>query len=346
MFKDISISNFKGIKEGKLEDLAQVNILVGQNNSGKSTVLESLVFSRALVAFRDRLDRDVFTQILLRRVQRPQMDYRELWFKFKNEDPINISLNINNISISIFCNKELVMLLKGRSPQGNFNRTVRFSSSEPAFWEGDNDFEKFGKEEQQNLSGLLLIDSDYMRHLQDIEIRVWNDLIPRRRDKQITKILNEIYNLNAEDISFVPYSGGHKLYVKFSDHAVPIDSLGEGTRYAFAIISTAALLNNTAFLIEELECHQHIESLKLLLKALFKITKENSIQLFITTQSLELIDYALDAAEIEKVDLKIYHLMLSKEGILTARSILAPDAKLLAEVGPDIRRLYQYVQPS
>ena len=40
--KDIEISNFRGIEYLKIDDLARVNVLLGQNNSGKSTVLESI----------------------------------------------------------------------------------------------------------------------------------------------------------------------------------------------------------------------------------------------------------------------------------------------------------------
>lgn len=39
-FKNITISNFRGIDHLTMEDFARVNILVGQNNCGKSTVLD------------------------------------------------------------------------------------------------------------------------------------------------------------------------------------------------------------------------------------------------------------------------------------------------------------------
>ena len=42
-FKNIEIKNFRGIDYLKIEDFSRVNILVGQNNSGKSSILESLL---------------------------------------------------------------------------------------------------------------------------------------------------------------------------------------------------------------------------------------------------------------------------------------------------------------
>lgn len=49
MIKELYLKNFRGIKEGKLEDFSRFNILMGPNNSGKSTILESLylLFSTA-----------------------------------------------------------------------------------------------------------------------------------------------------------------------------------------------------------------------------------------------------------------------------------------------------------
>ncbi len=43
MIEQLSIKNFKGIKEIDL-DFSKLNILVGENNSGKSTILQSLAF--------------------------------------------------------------------------------------------------------------------------------------------------------------------------------------------------------------------------------------------------------------------------------------------------------------
>jgi AAA15 family ATPase/GTPase len=40
--KSVQISRFRGIREGKIEGFADVNLLVGRNNSGKSTVVEAI----------------------------------------------------------------------------------------------------------------------------------------------------------------------------------------------------------------------------------------------------------------------------------------------------------------
>ncbi len=40
MISSIDIKTFRGIKDLKLEELAQINILTGDNNCGKTSILE------------------------------------------------------------------------------------------------------------------------------------------------------------------------------------------------------------------------------------------------------------------------------------------------------------------
>ena len=41
-YKNIEINNFRGIDHLKIDDLSRVNVFLGQNNSGKSSVLETI----------------------------------------------------------------------------------------------------------------------------------------------------------------------------------------------------------------------------------------------------------------------------------------------------------------
>lgn len=43
----VSISNLRGIKSCRLDEMADVNVLVGSNGSGKSTILEAVYLASA-----------------------------------------------------------------------------------------------------------------------------------------------------------------------------------------------------------------------------------------------------------------------------------------------------------
>ena len=90
MLRSLEIQNFKGIKQGKIDDLSQVNSLVGRNNSGKSTILDALIMLRSTVVAYDHLERSGVEQIVQRRVDQGSrsMGYDELWYGMETGDPI------------------------------------------------------------------------------------------------------------------------------------------------------------------------------------------------------------------------------------------------------------------
>jgi ABC-type phosphate/phosphonate transport system ATPase subunit len=45
VINDLTIKNFRGVQDGKIEGLFPLTVLLGPNNSGKSTCLEALAFA-------------------------------------------------------------------------------------------------------------------------------------------------------------------------------------------------------------------------------------------------------------------------------------------------------------
>jgi AAA15 family ATPase/GTPase len=45
MIREVSIDNFKGIKHCEIKDLAKVNLLIGKNSCGKSSIMEAVYFT-------------------------------------------------------------------------------------------------------------------------------------------------------------------------------------------------------------------------------------------------------------------------------------------------------------
>lgn len=364
MLKTITITNFRGIKRGQLNDLKQVNILVGQNNSGKSTVLEALIMARAPIKLVDRLGRHAIQDLLKRRVSdRAQLDFRELWYKLNTENKIELGLEFAdeyqfNMEIGYAETLQYTLEFKPKGAEyakQTFGVDCSYDHVRVPRTSGPTvniypllirELEHFGFSEQnvKTLGETMLIDADYIHKMGSVERSLWQDIKAQRKDIEIRQTLNETYGLDIESLSFIPFvTGMFKLYAEMPTYSVPIDGVGEGFRYALAILSTMAMLEHSALLIEELEVHQHPEALTRLVTATFKLAKRNDIQLFITTQSLELINYALEASEREGLEVELYHLSLDKEGMLSARGISFPDAKLLADVGPDVRLLHKYV---
>ena len=341
MLKALRIENFRGIKKGVLEDLAQINLLAGQNNSGKSTILESLILARTPFKQEDLLGRKL-SYLQERRVGRYQeRPYRFFHFQLESSNLIKLQLRFPDEKM----NFEISSLDEGT----NLRIGVRAGPSGPF---SDLFFDYAGNRIKNSppqtkyrdyLEGILLIDAESVRRFDLFEEKLWRGIFERRADKEIREIVNEAYGLEVEGFTF-PEPGRTPLYVQMPQYSVPVDVLGEGLRYALSILSAAVCLKRTALLIEELEVHQHPDSLEKMLKALFMIARRNELQLFISTQSGELIAKAIDIAQSLNLELRIFHLILNGEGELVTRALSAPDAKLLSEIGPDIRMLHKYVK--
>ena len=352
MLSSLEIKNFKGIKSGTISDLAQVNILVGRNNSGKSTILDALLLMRCAFAKTDYLHQDGVQQVLKRKIPREQSNNLELAYFLNAQKPITIRARLLDVKFAVaqewtvgggsFIRVSLIQELPGNvkkslgyDPPGNH---VDHASDTPGWKELA---DEVGDKNARFIATTHLIDSSSIRILA-LE-RFWDRMvIGRRQDLGLRDMINDIYKLNIDGFNFVPFGGHNRLVALLPESGVAVDWLGDGLRYALNILALGMLLEGTILMVEELETHQHPESLKLLTQTLFELARKQNLQLFLTTHSWELMTYALEAAEEKGVGLAMHHLDLDREGNLHARAIGEPDARLLMDIGHDPRRIYKY----
>jgi len=358
MLRSLEIQNFKGIKQGKLEDLAQVNILVGRNNSGKSTILDALIMLRSAVVAQDFLNRSGIEQILRRRVDRGrgELGHDDLWFRMSTDRPFMLSVKLDHEAA---LKQEWRSHGNNNAPEASNEMIVGPNGSVVYKWpsRGDNaqaktfrnhnvwqDIANHASESVATFLALIHILEPNLIH-QDIDEGFWYELARDRKDKKVIEMLNDIYQTDIETLNFGLFPPPQRrLVVALPETSLAVDWLGDGFRYAVNILAFGVVLHGTALLVEELETHQHPESLRKLTQTLFELAKQQDLQLFLTTHSMELITYALEAAEEKGVDLKLHHLSLDEEGTLYAIPMTMPDSKLLIDMGHDPRLHYKYIR--
>jgi len=92
--QSLTIENFRGIREGRIDGLTAVNLLVGRNNSGKTTVLESITRLATRAGLQqDVLGRDVdgFWQ----EVRQLPADQELMWHRLDTANDIAITGTIS-----------------------------------------------------------------------------------------------------------------------------------------------------------------------------------------------------------------------------------------------------------
>ena len=356
MLTSLEIENFKSIRSGKMSDLAQVNVLVGRNNSGKSTVLDAILLMRCAFALDDYVGKSGLDQIINRRVQRGSKGFKELAHMLETNAPSVLNAEfIPGISI---LQREFAILqrwwfdrnqveLEFQENDSRIGQPRRVTPRSSVYdYKDSTSQEHVAAAGQSNVHFLRFITLSQLIDSSTIRVPyvepIWEKLIINRQDRTLRGLVNEIYKLDIESFNMTPFGGSNRLVASLPQYSVAVDWLGDGLRYAINILSIGLLMKKTALLLEEPETHQHPESLRLLTETLFKLAKQQELQLFLTTHSMEFIGFALEAAEKEEIDLALHHLSLDQQGNFESRAISQPDARLLLDIGHDPCLHYKY----
>jgi len=358
MLTGLSIRNFRGIKEGKLDNIGEVNILLGPNNSGKSTILESIYLASSAVSHSDILGRNRKEYLSKRRVSRSYIFVDSLWYKYRVNTPITFILEVDKKMEFLFetykkSNTAYTYLrIRPRNYYSRFDahsnwilhavtdKGPEFAHVTSVTSENICTKHKIQKNIFDELINLLetsvIIDSFISNKFELIEEKLWFKITTERTDKRIVEIINSCYDSKIESFSYFKVGPGYSLAALLPTYSVRIDEIGDGARMAVAILALAFMTKNGILLFEEPENHQHIRALDKIMRALFEVSKMQKTQIFISTHSLELTERIVNLSIDLDLDLTLYGLTLEK-GKLSVRAIKKQDAKNLLEVGEDLR---------
>jgi len=353
MIKSLKIENYRGIRSLSVKNLKRINVFIGKNNSGKSSLLESLYLASSAFDIKNVLSRRTSNRIdyLINRRCHRDLNWisakEVLWHNYNTEHPITVELELNskNLSISLFDWHEHP-LIGIKSIEGFdyfcFIEKLFVESKKRSLSVGSlfNESQKLGQFEPF-MANFKFVDSFLMHEIDVIEKRLWKDLLKNRLDKLVVQVLREGYEIDIDDLTYTTYDEGktYQLAVKLPQTTIRVDDLGDGARYSLLLIMITALSKNTVLLLEEPENHQHPVGLAKTLEMFLSLVKQNNIQVFITTHSLEFIKLLKQCAEDMKIDFNVFFIERDKQGIVEARELSGENLDVLERMGFDPRFL-------
>jgi hypothetical protein len=320
MINSISIENFKGMRHCEIKDLGKVNLFIGRNSCGKSTIMEAAYFTG-----KEFLGANL-PECIMRRANRGAWSARELWYGYNT---ISSEVKVR----MIFNEGDSAGMRLQFSEHDKRIREYLFTANEKSEeFAHEYQVASFGHTREGRIPPLkneireyfdksCLIDPAIKTNVMQIEGNYLNILKLSEDDSSdLARRTSEIYDTKAS-WEFLPHqdfspSTPSRFAILEGKRRLFFDNFGDGLHYGLAILAIAKTRKNTALFIEEIESHQHPEAIKSLISNLLSIAKTNNLQLFITTHS----DYARDylyyyykSPEERKRDFRCFHVLRNKD---------------------------------
>ena len=313
-FKNIEINNFRGIDHLKIDDLSRVNVFLGQNNSGKSSVLEAI---HLLVG----MSNPEMPQNLNRiRTKNYYVGFSDISYLFHNMD-IKTSPEISaeqsdgnerklQLQVSYkFDDQEFLSLSKGQNGRMPSSDTKSFINTiELNFETHEHGFlKKFQSSMTIKPNGSLSnkkTAEGYLEKYQTVFLTsdMWGVNLPaaltelfKRKKKSVVLERLTHFDSRIVDIDILQ----DDVYVDFENmlEKLPLRMVGDGMRRYLNIVASSANPMNNIILIDEIDNGLHYSAYRKIWEAIFMLAVSSNKQIFVTTHSKETLTYLNEMLE-------------------------------------------------
>ncbi len=291
MIKEIVIKNFRGVSEGKIEDFDKLNVFVGKNNCGKSTLLDALAMLinpynlRTIVKRRGWFGLDSVLSIFRYRNLENPIEIIGNGFSIKIERQIPKQGNIEFLTKTKNFKDEMISLKVVYNKNGG-----TITEFEPYF-DSEEGFQNFITIEGKLEKEFIILDYNTIHGVGLKE--AYSSVFEKgyKAHKELLNVINQVYPDVIDIRLFSEKIGPEVIY---QTGKVPIYAMGDGFKSAYITLAFLTGIENGYILCEEPENYQHPSSRDLVVKGICEAAKRN--QIFISTHSLEFIDALLSNA--------------------------------------------------
>jgi hypothetical protein len=329
---EMSIDNFKGISNAEIKNTKRINLFLGLNNAGKSTILEAL----RIFALLDPTQQTRLPELMTRRVRRTSWTSQDIFWNYERGSTAKISLTFDSgRSIGLDIRSEIasgqvrISLFKDGSKVG---QPWEYAQNLDLRRRGDTYAEQFGNKLAEALGSIELLDTYRLTDLTSMETTYLNRLKQSGSDNVVSSAYSETYREGQVSWESLLYAGSEfRTTIRGLDRRGRfLDGFGDGARNGFLLLATANALKNTWLLVEEIENHQHPSALRALISQLAEIAEKNKLQVFITSHNPDVFRYCAT-----QDNLSLHIVRRSEDGVVTSTSVSPSDFSALADIGWD-----------
>lgn len=312
MLTSVHLKNFRGFKDTAVGPLKRVNLIVGQNNTGKTGLLEALYL------------------LLITPPENP--GNLPSLFRTASGD------SNENFWKWISYNKDLRNTVEIRGKHEDF--------PEFGIWLGPGGSQPIGgmRHMANIINKALFMTGQQIASPPKVSVFSthptnpkqdaidYNRVVLRRKKSQVEALLKEI-EPRLEAIESLQTGSEPLLYADVGlSEMIPVTQLGQGFNRLLDIYSEIVAADSKILLIDEIENGLHHSVLPTIWKGLFNAAEEVDVQIFATTHSWECVlaadaaareepTYDLNLIRLDRVDDNIKSTIIDKEDLNTAKEL-------------------------
>ena len=314
MLKDLTIENYRLFRKFTLDSIARVNLIVGTNNCGKSSLLEAVylltgegIRSRLLdildqrgefVYFHDRGPSHgkhyQVSHIFHRHQLKPE---HSVQIRSKREEATSLTISYGH---SLDESKSL------RIPMP-VPTSINDEGAPKIFIEYNRSGVEPTRRALRLLEEDLLLDREYTRKPPSLErqsrlittqyldydelAKLWDDITLTPREDKVVEALR-ILEPEVERISFTSRqssSSGILLRLSGEEDPIPLGSTGDGMRRVLAVAASMVTVENGTLLIDEIDTGLYYQVLTNMWRLILETAVKRNVQVFATTHSWDCV---------------------------------------------------------
>ena len=343
------VGAYRGLENLELNDLKKVNIFVGPNNCGKTSILETIILSSLF----DNVE--LLMDSLVSRYHGFSIELLESLFPIDRPPIICLKSKWNGEARMLHTHLEFKRdSLVANDASDGFRNLFRLlfqysygeqeeivDKYEIRFEEVDSGKYELGmakpryKTLQMNTVPCKFISFSRFdrsnKFLKDLD-----NILDSNLRQQLIEIL-QIFDEHITNFELIGANRVIKLFRNNSERPLTLYDYGNGMYKAFYIGMSALLSRDGILLVDEVEAGIHNKALQDFMTKLLQVCDRNNVQLFMTTHSLEAIDVLLDDCKDNLDDTAIYHISNETHRTIAKRYSGEKLMSLRNEIGFDVR---------
>lgn len=300
---DLTIGNFKRFADFEVKNLGQFNLIVGDNNTGKTSFLEALTFDN---------EEDIFEIIANLRTS--------AWVRSQEPTDLEPKEYLYN-NLSLFLNSDD----ESESLNISMSKNERMYEITLRKFDYDTDIEALNELEKQKLLSLTDTVKEFILNIGSTRTTTlaskpppssyypfiafglghdkylieyyskFVDVNKKTRDLFIERLQVLIPNVNDVRIG----NNGLNIYEEGKDTPMPLFTYGEGANKLFRILCEIAMCQGKRLMIDEIDAGIHYSRFKSFWRTIMQAAKAYDVQIFATTHNIECVEYFREVLEEE-----------------------------------------------